>query len=169
MHQLLARLERYDTFPAADALQAALDGLAGVDADDPAAGAARLLWEAFVSSPSGHDAHQALVAWADERLTAWHSLKVNAVEAAWNADRTAQDLKGMQHAVLVSLRQGLHDHPELLADAQLLQALARAKHGFTFTQALRDLRGEGLDLPASDAELKRHCALCANAFKWLLP
>lgn len=169
MHQLLARLEHYDSFPAADALRAALaDVAASQSSSDAVETAARLLWEGWQSTDEGARAWQALVAWADDRLAAWHSLKVNAVDAAWREDPSGDDLRAMQRAVIVSLRQGLADHPELVPDAQLMQALAHAGHPFAFTQALRELRAEGLNLPDADIALKRHCALCANAFKWLL-
>lgn len=164
MEQLLAQIERYDTYPAEDALRGALAACFG---EGSGADAASVLWHEWVAG-EGAAGWEMWVKWTETRLNSWHSLKINALETAWHTDGQAQDLQTMLKAVLVSLRQGIHDHPQLLPDAHFLQALAQAKHSFSFTQALRELRSSGLDLPPDDRQLMRHCAVCANAFKFLI-
>lgn len=177
--QLLTRLERFDTYPAADALSQAMEECFGAspDAVDPSAApisvspaqqAGTILWEEWKKGSSGSAAWTGLVEWADERLTAWHSLKVNAVESAWQADSTGADVEAIRREILINLRQGITDDPTLLPDAHFLQALAQQNHSFSFAQALRELRNEALDLPQDDRQLMRHCAICANAFKYLI-
>lgn len=181
--RLLARLERYDTYPAADALSASLEDVlaspppthedpaknAEVQAAHHAAQQAGLvLWDSWRSSPKGHAAWNELVGWAEDRLSAWHSLKVNAVQSAFAADPTGADLEAMRRQALINLRQGLIDHPDLVADGHFIQALARGNHRFAWTQAVKELREDGLPLPADPEQLRRFCLIAANAFRYLI-
>ena len=165
---LLIALERYDTLTAEDALRSALaqvmeDG----DAPEQLRTAGLHLFQTLIRDEKGEQAWQLLVSWSEERLNNWHSLKLNALEAAWKTDPEARDLERMRAEVLRSLRQGVHDNPELLADAHVMQALARGGHALSFNQAIRELRQEGMPLP-DDAGMRTHCALVANAFSYLI-
>jgi hypothetical protein len=164
VEKLLATLERYDTYPAEDALRAAF---ADLFSGGPGADAAQVVWNEWITH-DGSGAWDLWVEWAEQRLNAWHSLKVNALETAWQFDPTGADIQGMLKAVLVNLRQGVHDHPELLPDAHFMQALAQDKHSFSFTQVIRELRSSDIGIPAEDAEIRRHCLVCANAFKFFV-
>lgn len=181
--RLLAALERYDTLPAADALSAALDAVLGAgppEHPDPARNqqlqqahadasqAGLVMWDMLRRSPQGQEAMATMAAWAEERLSAWHSLKVNAIRSAFEADPTGTDLEGMRRNALINLRQGLTDHPDLVPDAHLLQALARGGHNFTWSQAVRELQQEQIGLPADNELLKKLCMLSANCFRYLV-
>jgi len=181
--RLLARLERYDTLPAEDALTAALEDVMGAPppttgdpardqtllaAHQAASQAGVALWDQWRQAPEGAAAWQGLVAWAEDRLSSWHSIKVNAVRSAWEADPTAQDLEAMRLRVLINLRQGLSEHPDMVADGHFLQALANGGHQFTWTQAVRELQSDGVQLPADMALLQRYCALATNALRFLV-
>lgn len=161
METLLARLEQYDTYEAAHALRAAMSFDAG---DEQLTQSSWRLLEEVLDDAT----FERMVAWAEERLNNWHSLKVNALDACWAADPTGENVQEMHKQALISLRQGLHDYPGLLPDAHFLQALARRSHPFSFAQAVKDLRAERTDLPEDARALRRHCQVCASAFKYLL-
>lgn len=174
---LLTRLERMDTLPAQTALHHVLDECLADDGAAPqAANAGLALFNGFFRQGAGQQAYAQMVAFCEERLTNWHSLKVNAVKSAWEAapdlpadpearKRTAQ---AMRDRVLINLRQGLTEDPVLLADAHFLQALAQANQPLAFGQAIKDLRAEGLPLPADNEALRGHCLIVLNAFKFLI-
>lgn len=180
LSRLLLHLERFDTYQAEDALTAALQASLGV-AELPDLETAGLnAWAAFGARAECEQAWKGLVAFAEERLTNWHSLKINAVESAWAADPTGQDLQGMRRAVLINLRQGINDVPQLLPDAHIVQAMANMNppHSFAFTQVLNNLRDPDAapspllagapPLPPSNQELIRHLQVVGNAFKYLI-
>ena len=180
--RLLARLERYDTYPAADALSAAYEDVLAAappvtgdpakdreieEAHAAAAQAGTVIWDQWRSTQAGNEAWLAQIAWAEERLSNWHSFKVNALQSAWQTDPTGTDLEAMRRTALINLRQGVHDHPDMLADGHFIQALARGGHRFSWTHAVHDLRSGGVPLP-EDALIGPFCLLAANAFRWLI-
>lgn len=165
IEKLLAHLERYDTYQAEDALRLAMQATLG---SGPGSEAAQAIWANWVETPNGEKGWDALVDMAEARLNYWHSIKYNALETAWNFDPSGQDVPGMIKAVLIALRQGINDHPNLLADAHFMQALAKAGHNFSFTQALKELRMKDLQLPGDDKALLKHCLVCAKSFEILI-
>jgi hypothetical protein len=166
--KLLARLEKYDTLPGEAALSRALeDCLADPEMSEEATGAGIVLWNNW-KQEEGSAHWEALVRWAEQRLDAWHSLKANAVAAAWEADPSGEDVEKIRNAVLISLRQGINDDLTLLADAHFFQGLAKQRHSFAFTQAIRELRHEGVPLPEQDSQLIKHLSICVNAFMYLI-
>lgn len=168
--RLLMRLERLDRYPAEDALIKALDDCLGdPQAPQGATNAGLVIFDQWRNSQQGGHAWEALVRWADERLTNWHSLKVNALDSAFRADPTLQDHQGMVRQILTNLRQGINDDPSLLADAHFLQALARAGHPLAFTVAVEDLRSENVQLPGDRNQLQQLCRIVFHAFKYLIP
>ncbi len=201
MLTFLSLLEAQDTATAHDACVAALDGLspagpalidlAQVPAERHAAAqarnaqaqagfaqarnAARVMAGQWRAAPEGQAAWAALVAWADERLNAWHSLKINGVESALRADPSGAQLQRMRDQAIIDLRAGVSADPGLLADAHLLQGFALQRHEFSFRQVIKDLRAdgslaaEGVTVPAADEQLKPHCLMCVDAFRYLIP
>lgn len=183
LNRLLARLERYDTYPAEDALNLALEevlGAAPPSSGDPvkdremlaahqaAQAASRAMAEQWKQSPAGLASWQQLVAFTEQRLTHWHSIKYAAVHAAFHADPSGQDREAMMRAVLIDLRQGIHDQPQLLPDAHFLQALARGRHSFSWAQAVRELQQDGVPLPSDKAQLQPFCAIPVFSFRWII-
>jgi hypothetical protein len=166
-NHLCIRLEKLDNLPASDAL---LTVLSGAEKPEEVGIGERAIFEPLLKS----DTWQELVTWTQERLTAWHSLKVNALEAAWKAEPSAQtdssiqnSFEKMRTAVLDSLRKGIQENSTLLPDAWFLQTIAQANKPLVFDQATRHLRQEGLELP-SDTELIWHLRICLDSFRYLL-
>lgn len=181
---LMRRLESYDTYAAEDALQAAL-----LELDDQSqnwhAGALAEMWQQLRGEWQSNTSGQGWsiwVAWADTRLTHWHSFKTNALISAFRHDpgvsQAAQDpdeahrerCDGLVRSVLFDLRQGLVDHPELVNDASVLQALALDGHAFSWRQAHREVLQEeqGFDLQPGDPDLTLYCWAGSRAFRFLL-
>lgn len=183
LNRLLARLERYDTYPAEDALNLALEEILGAappSSGDPAKDqellaaheaaqvASRAMAEQWKQTPGGQEGWRQLVAFAEQRLTHWHSIKYAAVHAAFHADPSGQNSEAMIRAVLIDLRQGIHDQPQLLPDAHFLQALAQGRHSFSWTQAVKELQQDGVPLPSDPAQLRPFCAIPVFSFKWIV-
>jgi hypothetical protein len=182
--ELLRRLEGYDTYTSADALQAAmleLDNQSG----NWHGGALADLWRSLLGQwqdQAGDQSWQIWSDWAERRLGNWHSFKTNALLSAFHHDPgVAQDHPNPEEAhrqrcehlvrsVLFDLRQGIVDHPELVNDASVLQALARDGHAFSWRQAHKEILEDRQDfqLQPGDADLTLYCWVGSRAFRFLL-
>ena len=182
--ELMRRLERYDTYASGDALQAALleldqashnwhDGaLLGIWSE------LRGDWQAATQG----EAWDIWSNWAERRLGNWHSFKTNALLSAFRHDpgidpshtnpeeAHRQRCEEMVRSVLFDLRQGIVDHPELVNDAAVLQALALDGHAFSWRQAHKEILEDQPDfnLQPGDPELTLYCWVGSRAFRFLL-
>jgi len=184
--ELLRRLERYDTYPAGEALQAAF-----LENDEESAwhpGALATLWKQMIVGLQTGDpgsGWEAMTRWTDQRLTNWHSFKTNALLSAWKHDPGAPNLPAgspeaeqahrerceeIVRAVVFDLRQGIAEHPELVDDAAVLQALATEGHAFIWRQAHKELLEdeEQFNLQPGDPDLMLYCWAGGRAFRYLL-
>lgn len=176
---LLRRLEKYDTYPAEDALQAVF--LEKTEADHWHPGALGSLWQSLQGGIGG-PGWEAWVGWVDQRLTNWHSFKTNALISAWKHDTGAsieagdpeaahrQRCEELVRAVVFDLRQGIADHPQLVDDAAVLQALALDDHAFIWRQAHQELLEDepAFQLQPGDPDLMLYCWAGGRAFRYLL-
>jgi hypothetical protein len=165
LNDLLMSLERQDTYPAADALERVMLGGEQLWPE----GSMAALWQTLPAP-----AQSQLAAWAESRLDHWHSLKVNALCSAWENDpgdqiENAQRCDAMLRPMLLDLRSGLASHPELVADAVALQHMAETNHGFSWSQAYREILDEqaGFELAPDSPDFVLYCQLSAYAFRWL--
>jgi len=182
--ELLRRLESYDTYAASDALQAAM-----LELDQNAAnwhgGALAELWRGLLGQwqdETSGAAWQAWSEWAEQRLGNWHSFKTNALLSAFHHDTGVaqghpdpqaahqQRCDNLVRSVLFDLRQGIVDHPELVNDAAVLQALALDGHAFSWRQAHKEIVEDQVDfnLQPGDPELTLYCWVGSRAFRFLL-
>ena len=190
MVDLLKSLERYDTYTAGDALQAAMLELE--DDSNWHQGALASIWRGLMGEwqeQTDDKAWQVMIAWAEQRLTAWHSFKTNALLSAWRHDPGAkpfpegtpvddpqvmdahrQRCEDIVRLVVFDLRQGIVDHPELVDDAATLQAMALDGHAFIWRQAHKELIQDQADfnLEPGDPDLALYCWAGSKAFNYLI-
>jgi hypothetical protein len=163
---LMLALERYDTYPAEDALAAVMTASA-----EPA-------WSPGLMGAMWHEMSAAakadLTAWAAARLERWHALKANALSSAWENDpgpetEHAARCDAIMRAILIDLKSGLAQHPEIRPDALALQEMSQAGHAFAWSQAYRDLKADNqdFDLAVDSPDLLLYCQLSTHAFRWL--
>lgn len=168
MADLLALLERQDTFPAADALDKVM---VSEPPEGWSEGSLAAIWLSV-----DQEARGLLVSWAESRLDHWHSLKANAVCSAWENDPGSEVEHGQRcntiiQAVAMDLRTGLERHPELVWDAKCLQHLAASGHSFAWSQVYKELLQDqpGFDLEPSSPDFVLYCQLSFHVFSSLLP
>jgi hypothetical protein len=178
LEEILTLLEGHDTLAGEDTVDlifnSDLSDKEGQPEPSDVQLAALHLWQSF-GGEEGEGLRTLLGLFLEARLWAWHNLKANALRSAWDAyPQPLSDEAVMQHAeairkkVVVDLRAGIGQHPEMLADAHFVQALARKRHKISYGQTIVELRSSGLPIPADPGLLKWHLRICDNALMYLV-